>query len=78
MALVVDIHCTVCGKNSSEAIAAGQPQPNVCRNCQRLKHEQHRDFNLAGLKALPTQERLSRIEAWIYDYKPVYVPAPKF
>jgi hypothetical protein len=78
MALVSMIHCSVCDKDSHEVVAAGMPMPTVCSGCQKINHDQHRAFNLAGLKALPVEERLSRIEAWIYDYKPVHVPAPRF
>ena len=78
MAVLVNIKCSACDKISQEVVDAGMPQPTVCSDCQKINHDQHRNFHLAGLKALPLETRIERIEQWIYDYKPVHVPAPRF
>ena len=45
---------------------------------ERAKREVARTKALTELAALPIEERLARIEAWIYDYQPQYVPPPMF
>lgn len=45
---------------------------------ERKEREDRRTKALAELAALPIEERLARIEAWIYDYRPQYVPPPRF
>lgn len=45
---------------------------------ERQKAQKDRADFLAALARLPIEERISRIEAWIYDYKPEYVEPPRF
>ncbi len=45
---------------------------------ERQEREDARTKALAELATLSTEERLARIEAWIYDYRPSYVPPPRF
>lgn len=60
----------------------------VIAEATRIEHErpererkqavEDRTAMLAALAALPMEERIARIEAWIYDYKPQYVEPPRF
>lgn len=77
MALLVNIVCQDCGHESDEVVAAGSVTPNVCSGCNSLAGARQRAMHLGGLKALTIEQRLERIEEWIYDYKPVHVPAPR-
>lgn len=70
MALVVNFTCTVCKKGRSEAIGAGRPTPTVCGGCQKLANDCARREHFHGLDGLTVEERLRKIERWIYDYKP--------
>lgn len=45
---------------------------------ERTGERDRRARALADISALPIEERLARIEAWIYDYRPEYVPPPRF
>ena len=45
---------------------------------ERKEREDQRTKILEATAALPIEERLARIEAWIYDYRPSYVPPPRF
>ncbi len=44
----------------------------------RAKAAQDRADFLAALAKLPLEERIRRLEEWVYDYKPEYVPEPRF
>lgn len=48
------------------------------RHREREEEMAARKMALADLAALPVEERLARIEAWIYDYRPQYVPPPRY
>jgi hypothetical protein len=50
--------------------APGSPRPKVCHSCRRAADRDAREQALAEIAELPLEERLRRIEAWIYDYKP--------
>lgn len=78
MAYITEVHCSSCGKTCMEAVAAGNVAPDTCSICTTEEIASARAVHLAGLKALSVKERLARIEAWIYDYKPQYVPPPRF
>ena len=45
---------------------------------ERKEREYQRAKILEATAKLPIEERLARIEAWIYDYRPSYVPPPRF
>ena len=49
---------------------SGDAPPKVCHQCARKSAEDARETKLRELAALPIEERISRIEAWIYDYRP--------
>jgi hypothetical protein len=53
-----------------EVVHPGQPEPQVCSECQGIERQENKDEHLAGLKALPLEKRVARIEEWIYNYKP--------
>ena len=62
----------------TEAIKAHKQRERERPGRERQKREEARFNTLAALSALPLDERLARIEAWIYDYQPTYVPPPTF
>jgi predicted nucleic acid-binding Zn finger protein len=78
MACLVEIKCETCGKSSQEVMQPYGRYDRKCSSCYSVAVKHKRDYHLAGLKALSIEERLSKIEEWIYDYKPVHVPAPRF
>lgn len=69
MALITNIICTVCGQPKEVCRASGD-MSTVCHECAAAEAARARGVALAGLAALTVEERLARVEAWIYDYKP--------
>jgi hypothetical protein len=43
---------------------------DVCPQCIATEIEQKRTMHLVALRSLPLEDRISKIEEWIYDYKP--------
>lgn len=81
MACLTQIVCALCHQPSTEAIGSGQMPPSVCSACQSRAKTAQRTAALDALKALSLEERLARIEAWMYDHGQVqhgYVEAPRF
>lgn len=72
MAVVSHITCGQCGVNAHVSHGSGKPPPKLCGLCERKNAEDQKDAALAELAALPTDERLRRIEAWIYDHSHKY------
>lgn len=68
MALIVNFTCITCHKDVEEAVSAGQSR-NQCRECKNKELVSKRAQHLKGLEALTLEERIAKIEAWIYDYK---------
>lgn len=66
MAIVRSITCSKCGQYKREARSSSDFS-NICLDCQAEIADQTRRQYLAGLKGLTIEERLSKIEAWIYD-----------
>ena len=69
MALITNFICTTCHENVQETIGAGQIR-NQCRNCKNKEATNKRAQYLKGLEVLTIEERLAKLEAWTYDYKP--------
>lgn len=57
---------------------AGDFRTTVCHDCAGRKFNDKRRAELDKLSQLPIEERIARIEEWIYDYRPTYVPPPRF
>lgn len=70
MALLINITCLTCGKESQECIGAGLPAPNICSECRQAEEDLKRRIHLHGLEVLTLTERIRKLEEWAYDYKP--------
>jgi len=70
MAIVLDFTCKVCGRNDQTAVGSGRPAPTICNACQKLEDDCKRREHFHGLDGLTLEERIRRIEEWIYDYRP--------
>ena len=73
MAVLSAIKCEACGLNTHVSHAPQAERPKVCHSCANKAAADRREADLAALAALPMEERIARIEAWIYDYRP-YIP----
>lgn len=78
MAILSKITCEQCSVTTHVSHSPADPAPKLCGACQGKNAEEKRRQALDRLAALPVEERLRRIEAWIYDYRPQYVDPPRF
>jgi hypothetical protein len=69
MALLSRITCGTCGKEADVWHSPSDPKPRICHACRDTAAAEKREDALAAVAALPIEERLRRIEAWIYDYR---------
>ena len=74
MAMIMDIHCSMCGKIRQITVGAGRLKPTVCGTCENLENDRKRREHFKGLDGLTVEERLRKIEYWIYNYKPPINP----
>lgn len=78
MSLCRTITCSRCGQEREVWFSASNGLPSVCHDCLSDEAAAKKKQALAELAALPIEQRIARIEEWIYDYKPQYVPPPRF
>jgi hypothetical protein len=78
MAYLDTIFCPRCKEQKRVMRGAGRPAPTYCGDCQRAIDAEAEEKHFAELDALPLEERLRRVEKWIYHYQPRYVPPPRF
>lgn len=57
--------CNVCGKS----FVGGMSQ-RTCNGCRDIKKAELRKEHFANLDLLSMEERLRKVEEWIYDYEP--------
>lgn len=72
MNLLERIKCKQCHKRGVAIRALGEITPDICVKCRLKNYEMkksvlYKDNFLANLKTLPIEERLARIEEWMYD-----------
>lgn len=79
MAYLTDVFCTECQQTKQTIVGSNGPRyHSVCSECQTILDKQERDTHFTALDKLTLEERLRKIEEWTYDYKPTYVPEPRF
>lgn len=69
MARLSRISCLSCGQKADVWHDSRERAPKVCHSCTEAAAFKKRDEELARIAALPIEERLRRIEAWIHDYR---------
>lgn len=74
MALLGNIVCKECGQKKSVMYNPAKGPPRVCNDCREIRVADKRKEHFAELDALTVEERLRRIEEWIYDYRPPVHP----
>ena len=78
MAVLSRITCERCGEVADVMHSPSDAKPQVCGACRAREEDAERDQYFAELDALPLEERLRRVETWIYDYRPQWAPPPRF
>lgn len=69
MAYIVSYICMKCHKQKSTAVGAGSATPTQCEECTSKENDIKRRLHFSGLDGLTVEERLRKIEEWIYDYR---------
>lgn len=79
MALLGNITCSDCGQLKSVMYDPAKAPPKVCKDCRAVRVADKRKEHFAALDALSMEERVRRIEEWIYDFKfPVHPSDVRF
>jgi len=78
MAYQATITCTKCGENKTVTVASDGHPSLICGECIAEIEAARKQKWIEELEQLPIEERLRRIEEWIYEYNPRYVPPPRF
>jgi len=71
MAQMSTIHCTSCGKSKEVNYSSGSPPPSICSDCKEAEEAAKKEKHLTELSALPIEERLAKIEKWMYKHRKV-------
>jgi hypothetical protein len=70
MAVITSCTCHTCGKSWRGAVGSGCPPHTECSECKTKRQDIARREHFGGLDGLSIEERLRRVEEWIYNYKP--------
>ena len=74
MAISSKITCDTCHQEKNEMHDPSKAPPTTCAQCREKKAAEARQLHLDELAKLPTEERLRRIEEFIYDHQRSYHP----
>lgn len=73
MAYITTNRCITCG-HTWQGIGGS----TECTECYSSRIGREKREYFGALDALTIEERIRRIEEWIYYYKPEYVPPPRY
>lgn len=68
MAFLETICCSVCNKTKQIISNSGSFGPRICRECSAKQAAKQKKKYLAEYAALPLEERIAKIEEWIYEH----------
>ena len=71
MARFERMYCRVCDQTKNVCISAGETYRSMCHECEMKQNEDEKTKYLNGLKVLTIEERILKIEEWIYDHSKV-------
>jgi hypothetical protein len=69
MAVLLRIFCRKC-KQSKERFAGSGQYPTICSSCEKEEKAEAKAAYFAELDKLTLEERLRKVEEWIYEYRP--------
>lgn len=72
MAILKPSFCPKCKSRYNACISADMPAPKVCYECQAEEDEIVRKSYFDNLDKMSIEERLRRVEEWIFNYKPPF------
>lgn len=68
MAYLTTIMCTQCGQTRQAAVSGGESYPVLCTECRSKNAIQERLQFLKGLEGLSFEERLKKLEEFMYEH----------
>jgi len=63
-------YCIKCKREFTTVVTSERPTPNICNNCQAEESEIEKEVYFIQLNKLSLEERVRKIEEWIYSYQP--------
>ncbi len=69
MAYVISIYCRGCNTSKQVTVGSGNPLPDLCHKCAKEKADEAEREHFHGLDGLTIEERIRRVEKWIYNHK---------
>jgi hypothetical protein len=73
MAFITMITCTKCHKEKQVTCGSGQTK-TVCNRCAAKEADRKRREHFGSLDGLTIEERLRKLEEWVYNYRPYKEP----
>lgn len=70
MALVTNFLCSVCNQDKYEVVTYDR----ICLECRANESKKAERMHFAALKGLTVEERLEKIEKWIYNFDKKTLP----
>jgi hypothetical protein len=70
MARQANGYCVRCKKDFTTVIPSDASIPDLCSDCQQKAQDEERKIYFLQLDKMPIENRLRRIEEWLYDYQP--------
>jgi hypothetical protein len=69
MAFVTTIFCQTCNRDKQVTTSGGISDPIICHECALKEEQNQMKMHFAGLKALSVEDRLEKLEQWMYEHK---------
>jgi hypothetical protein len=69
MAVITTMFCKICKEVKQTTVGSGQSIPMICCSCAEKEADEKRRLHFSGLDGLTIEERLRKVEEWIYNYK---------
>jgi len=69
MAIITTMFCGVCKETKPTSVGSSQATPMICCSCAKKIADEKRRLHFHGLDGLTIEERLRKVEEWIYNYK---------
>lgn len=74
MAFITSMYCGRCSQTKSVTIGSGSTTPQICHECTVIEAKEKEESHFKELDKLSHEERIRKIEKWIYHYKPPTSP----
>jgi len=70
MALRIAAYCYNCKRSFVDVVSSDHAGRHLCPECKKLEEDANYKVYFDKLDSLTIEERLRKVEEWIYNYKP--------